>query len=161
MKYIAAFVILAAAAVSSAQDVGVNTETSIPYSNIETLYTTETNSLGVVTGMPDPVTTQPGQPAEVTSQPAAASIYAGLSQGLNTVVVGNSTVTVDVNGNQTSIVSSTTQSTAASASAATTGSATGSATGSSSTSKSSSAAANIKLASGALAGAAGLFAVFL
>ena len=156
MKYIAALVLLAAAV--SAQETN-STEPTVSYSNLETLYTTETNSLGVITGQPTPVTTQPGQPAVVTSEPAAASIYAGLSQGLNTVVVGNSTLTVDVNGNQTSVVTSTSTAPSSAASAGTTGS--GTATASSSSTKSSSGAATIKLASGALAGAAGVFALFL
>lgn len=160
MQFLATLALLAAAI--SAQDVGTNTtESTVPYSNPETSYITETNSLGVITGMPTAVTTQPGQPSAVTTQPAAASIYAGLSSGLNTVVVGNRTLTVNVSGNQTSVVTPTPTTQSSNGAGTTTGSGSGTKTGSSSSSTSSGAAAVVKMASGALAGAAGIFALFL
>lgn len=166
MKLLVTLALLAATMVT-AQETNTTSVSSVPYSNPETSYTTETNSLGVITGQPTPVTTQPGLPAAVTSQPAAASIYAGLSQGLNTVIAGNRTLTVNVSGNSTSVVTPTptTQSTLTTNTASGTtgtGSASGSKTGSSSSSTSSGAAADVvKMASGALVGAAGVFALFL
>ncbi|KAJ9609746.1 hypothetical protein H2200_006074 [Cladophialophora chaetospira] len=49
------------------------------YENPFTVYTSQTNSLGVITGMPAVVTSQPTQPAVVTSQPASPTLptYSG------------------------------------------------------------------------------------
>lgn len=49
------------------------------YDNPFTVYTSMTNSLGVITGMPSVVTSQPSQPALVTSQPPSATLpyYSG------------------------------------------------------------------------------------
>lgn len=58
--------------------------TTISYSNANTAYLTETNSLGVVTGMPTVVTSQP---SVVTSQASAAEVPAGFT-GLTTRVSG-------------------------------------------------------------------------
>ena len=43
------------------------------------MYTSMTNSLGVITGMPEVVTSQPTQPAVVTSQPVSPTLpsYSG------------------------------------------------------------------------------------
>ncbi|KJY01998.1 hypothetical protein TI39_contig265g00022 [Zymoseptoria brevis] len=59
-----------------------------PYSNPNTQYLTQTNSNGVITGMPSAA-------VAVTSQPILATIPAGLPQGVTTypLVVGNNSVT--------------------------------------------------------------------
>ena len=56
---------------------------SSSYENPFTIYTTETNSLGVITGMPSVVTSQP---AVVTSQPATPTLphYSGYAYGNST-----------------------------------------------------------------------------
>ena len=51
------------------------------YSNPATSYLTQTNSLGVVTGMP----TNPAATGAVTSQPPVSTIPAGEPTGLNTL----------------------------------------------------------------------------
>ncbi|OAP60700.1 hypothetical protein AYL99_05702 [Fonsecaea erecta] len=53
------------------------------YENPFTIYTTMTNSLGVITGMPAVVTSQPTQPAVVTSQPISPTLpsYSGYWYG--------------------------------------------------------------------------------
>lgn len=62
--------------------------TTVPYTNGFTSYLTETNSLGVVTGMPEVATAQSALPPAVTSQPAVATIPAGLPEG-NTYLLIN------------------------------------------------------------------------
>nr|POE50154.1 hypothetical protein CFP56_71617 [Quercus suber] len=57
------------------------------YLNDETTFLTQTNSLGVVTGMPSVITSQPSLPAGVSTQPEVATIPAGLAAGVNTLVV--------------------------------------------------------------------------
>jgi hypothetical protein len=59
--------------------------TSLPYDNPFTSYLTETNSLGVITGMPSVVTSQP---AVVTSQPVSPTLpsYSGYAYGNSTTV---------------------------------------------------------------------------
>lgn len=67
---------------------GTTTSTTVPYSNGFTSYLTQTNSLGVVTGMPEVETAQSALPPAVTSQPAVATIPAGLPIG-NTYLLIN------------------------------------------------------------------------
>lgn len=62
--------------------------TTVPYTNGFTSYLTQTNSLGVVTGMPEVATAQSDLPPAVTSQPAVATIPAGLPEG-NTYLLIN------------------------------------------------------------------------
>jgi len=149
-----AVALLAALLVTTVSAQSANT-TSIPYSNPETSYTTETDSNGVITGEPTPVTTQP---IEDTTQPILASIYA-LSQGLNTVTVNNQTLTFDVSGSVTSaVLPPTTTAQPTSTGTATTA---GSNTGASSTKSSSGAGGVVGMGAGALVGAGAVFAVFL
>ncbi|KIW95267.1 uncharacterized protein Z519_03851 [Cladophialophora bantiana CBS 173.52] len=53
------------------------------YENPFTIYTSMTNSLGVITGMPSVVTSQPTQPAVITSQPVSPTLpsYSGYYYG--------------------------------------------------------------------------------
>jgi hypothetical protein len=67
---------------------GTTTQTTVPYTNGFTSYLTQTNSLGVVTGMPSVETAQSALPPAVTSQPAVATIPAGLPEG-NTYLLIN------------------------------------------------------------------------
>jgi hypothetical protein len=149
----------ALAAIASAQDTSVS---SVAYSNPNTQYTTQTNSDGVITGMPAVETSQPNQPGAVTTQPAVitsqpdVATLPALPNGLTTLSFNNHTYTVSVNGNQTSIISSTSTSSSATGAGA---SGSGSGSGSSSTAKG--AAATGKAAAGALIGAAGLVAALL
>ena len=155
MKTIALFAALLVATVS-AQSQSTTTPTSIPYSNPETSFLTQTNSLGVITGQPTLVTSEP---IESTAELLPASIYAGLSQGLNTVIAGNMTMTVDVSGSMTSVVTPTpTVAQTTGGSTETSSSNTASATASG---KSSGAAAVARMGAGALVGAGAVFAVFL
>jgi hypothetical protein len=62
--------------------------TTVPYTNGFTSYLTQTNSLGVVTGMPEVATAQSALPTAITSQPAVATIPAGLPEG-NTYLLIN------------------------------------------------------------------------
>jgi len=145
-----AVVLSALAAFAVAQD-----SSSVPVpSNPATQYTTQTNSMGVITGMPAVVTSQPIQPGVVTSQPLPASLPA-LGDGLQTVTQGNNTYTVVVSGSSTSFVIKTSTTSSASG----TGAAGSSGNGTSTSSKG--AAATGKAAAGALIGAAGLFAALL
>jgi hypothetical protein len=64
--------------------------TSAPYENPFTIYTTETNEWGVITGMPKVYTSQPTQPLAVTSQPTQPAVVT--SQPVSpTHTYGNST----------------------------------------------------------------------
>src|ERR1700712_1959148 len=106
------FITLAFAALAAAQNTGTTTSTVPLVDNPNTHLLTLTNSNGVITGMATAVTSQPSvvtsQPAVETAQPEAASIYAGLPEGLNTVVInGNSTLTVSVSGTHYSVVKTT------------------------------------------------------
>jgi hypothetical protein len=150
---VTSFLTFALAALTAAQNTDTTTATVVSVDNPNTQYLTETDSNGVITGMPTVATSQPGQPAVVTSQPDVASIYAGLSSGLNTVLVGNQTLTVSVSGTLTSVVKATPTPTSSPGSGGASG---GSATGSSS---SKGAAATGQVAAGALIGAAGVFAM--
>lgn len=168
----------------------VTISSTYTYSNTLTNFLSLTNSDGVVTGMPTlSVNTAPG--VAVTSQPALATVPAGLPTGINTVYIGNGsslssfqvsvgTSTTVVVGGAASGASVATGSVASVATAGASGSMsgsgsmasgsgssnpsasrTGSATGSASAT-SSSAADSIKLASGAVLGGLGaLFAAFL
>ena len=161
MKALALFATLLVTIVSAQSDSGSSppTTTSIPYSNPETSFITQTDSNGVVTGQPSVVTSEP---VESTDELQPASIYAGLSQGLNTVVAGNMTMTVDVSGSVTSVVTPTPTMAATTSASAGTGSSGGSNTASATASgKSSGAAAVARMGAGALVGAGAVFAVFL
>jgi hypothetical protein len=156
MKTLAFFAALLVATVSAQSS---ESTTSIPYSNPATAFTTQTDSNGVITGQPTLVTSQPAQD---TAQVEPASIYAGLSQGLNTVIVGNRTMTVDVSGSVTSVVTPTPTVAPTTNAATDTSSSSGSNTASASASgKSSGAAAVARMGAGALVGAGAVFAVFL
>ncbi|KAF2431086.1 hypothetical protein EJ08DRAFT_649166 [Tothia fuscella] len=157
-----AIISLAFAALASAQSSASVATTSVPYENPLTEYLTQTNSLGVITGMPTQpavVTSIPTQPAVVTSQPILDTIYAGLSTGLNTVLVGNATQTVLISSGLTSVIKSTPKPTAASTSGGPAASGTGAAA--SASSSGSSAASHMKAGAGALLGAGAFAALFL
>lgn len=163
--------------------------TTVPYTNGFTSYLTETNSLGVVTGMPSVVTSQPSQPAAVTAQsslptgvttqPVVATIPAGLPSGTNTVVlnisssltsflvsVGSSTTAVIGDASVSIAAATNATGTAASGSTATGSgsSASGSAASGSNTASSSSSSSTSNAAVGnvqvASAGLIGLGALF-
>jgi len=168
------FLSLALAAVASAQSTSVSTSVSTsdstsistpPYSNTLTNFLTETNSLGVVTGQPSVVTSIPDQPGAVTTQPIVASVYAGLTTGLNTVVLGNRTATVSIGSGVTSVLTPvpTTASTAGGAAGTNVAGGSGTATGSATkaSSSGSSAAGHLKAGAGALLGAGAMFVAFL
>jgi uncharacterized membrane protein YgcG len=168
---------------------GSTTSTTVPYSNGFTSYLTQTNSLGVVTGMPEVATAQSALPPAVTSQPAVATIPAGLPVG-NTyllinisrtltsfeVSVGSSTtVVVDAPESATIVtgtgtetgtaaVSSATDSESSSGSSSTRGSSSSGASSSGaaqSTGSADSSAGRITFASAGVLGFAALFAAFL
>ncbi|KAF1826131.1 uncharacterized protein K489DRAFT_367385 [Dissoconium aciculare CBS 342.82] len=105
-------------------DVVSTTSASVPtssYSNFANQFLTQTNSLGVVTGMPSlpagvsnlsTFTSQPAvvtsQPTVVTAQPAVATIPAALPSGLNTIHLGNaSSFVVSVDTSTTIILAGT------------------------------------------------------
>jgi hypothetical protein len=158
-----AIVSLAFAAIASAQS--DSTSAASVDAAPQTTFLTQTNSLGVVTGIPTQpavVTSQPDQPAVITSQPLPASVYAGLTTGLNTVILGNRTATVLISSGLTSILTPTPTPTAAAGTdggAAASGSASGSAAKTSSTGAA--AAGHFKAGAGALAGAGAIFALLL
>jgi uncharacterized membrane protein YgcG len=168
---------------------GSTTSTTVPYSNGFTSYLTQTNSLGVVTGMPEVATAQSALPPAVTSQPAVATIPAGLPVG-NTyllinisrtltsfeVSVGSSTtVVVDAPESATIVtgtgtetgtaaVSSATDSESSSGSSSTRGSSSSGASSSGaaqSTGSADSSAGRITFASAGVLGFGALFAAFL
>lgn len=143
----------------------------------QTTLTTQTDSLGVVTGQP----TQPGQPTQatnqpplVTSQPAADTIPAVGTTGIVTVTKGNpdnttSTIVVSVNNSTTSVMKPTlsapSDASGSGGSSTPTGtdangqpSASGSGTSSSS---SGAAAATMRAVAGSLVGAGAFVAAFL
>lgn len=150
-----AIVLSAIAALVSAQD-GV----SLP-SNPNTQYLTETDSNGVITGMPTVATSQPAQPAVVTSQPDVVTAQSApaslpiLGDGETTILFNNHTYTLSVNGTSTSFITST------STSANPASGASGSGSSGNSTSTSKGAGATGKAAAGMLIGAAGLVAALL
>lgn len=139
-----------------------------------TQYLTQTNSLGVVTGQP---TLSNGAVATVaeTSQPALATIPAGLPTGINTVYIGGGNQTassflVSVGSSTTVVVGSTSTGTTGTGASPTGGNDDESSTGTSnepsgtdsSSSETSSSAANANvLVSGAIFGLGALFAALL
>ncbi|KAI0974217.1 hypothetical protein F4678DRAFT_403007 [Xylaria arbuscula] len=104
------------------------------YSNPVTTLLTQTNSDGIITGLPssgpDAETSQPAvetsQPAVVTSIPDVATIPAGLPAGTTTITQGNSSFVISVGKSTTVVLTST----STSADASTTGDSNASATGS-------------------------------
>lgn len=78
------------------------------YSNPATQYLTETNSAGVVTGMPGESTAMTGLPAPVTSQPSKATIPAGLPTGTTVVYYnassGLTSFTISVGSSTTDVL---------------------------------------------------------
>jgi hypothetical protein len=175
------FVSAIAFAVASAQD-------SSPSSSIDpapqTTYHTQTNSLGVVTGMPEAdtsIASQPdaatSQPAVVTTQPVPADIPA-VGPGVHTLTLAgtgtgsmvNSTRTVTVSANNSTtvaLVASPTSSDADATGSGASGSgadATGSdasATGSGAGADATGAAVNVKAAAGSIVGFGAFMAAFL
>ncbi|KAI0452809.1 hypothetical protein F5B21DRAFT_481736 [Xylaria acuta] len=85
------------------------------YSNPATTLLTQTNSDGIITGLPSSgppaETSQPSvvtsQPSVVTSIPAVATIPAGLPTGLTTIVQGNSSFAISVGPSTTVVLTST------------------------------------------------------
>ncbi|KAJ9632853.1 hypothetical protein H2204_007583 [Knufia peltigerae] len=80
------------------------------YENPFTMYTTETNSLGVITGMPSVVTSQP---SVVTSQPASPTLpsYSGYVYANSTSASSQTTMTGGQNTTLTGSMSATTMAT--------------------------------------------------
>ncbi|EXJ58520.1 hypothetical protein A1O7_05946 [Cladophialophora yegresii CBS 114405] len=108
----------------------VASSSSVPstssYENPFTIYTSMTNSLGVITGMPSVVTSQPTQPAVITSQPQSPTLPSYSGYYYNTT----SSASVPVSSSPTTLATSMT------AVASGTSSSEGSSTGSSSSSSS-------------------------
>jgi len=75
-------------------------------SNPNTIYLTQTNSEGVITGQPSVITSQPALPSEITSLPPGASLPM-LQDGTTTLVFDNATYTVAVLGTSTSLITPT------------------------------------------------------
>jgi hypothetical protein len=83
----------------------VHAQSSVdPYPN--TIYLTETDSNGVITGGPSVYTLQPTQPAAVTSQPILATLPM-LQDGTTTLTYNGATYTVAVSGTSTSLITPT------------------------------------------------------
>ncbi|KAK8051538.1 hypothetical protein PG993_002923 [Apiospora rasikravindrae] len=82
------------------------------YSNPATAYLTQTNSDGIVTGMPSNSvdTAIPTQPKAETSQPPVATIPAGLGTGAHTLTInassGLTSFTISVGSSTTAVVGS-------------------------------------------------------
>jgi len=159
------YALLAFVALASAQSSSISAAASAATSVSEdplNSYLTMTNSNGVITGIPTQPAVVTSQPSVVTSQPLPASIYAGLTTGLNTVIVGNQTVSVSIGSGITSIVKSTPKPTAASSTGGSGASGSGTASGSAAgASSSGSAATHFKAGAGALAGFGAMFAFLL
>ncbi|KAI0145172.1 hypothetical protein GGR57DRAFT_481014 [Xylariaceae sp. FL1272] len=110
------------------------------YSNPATTLLTQTNSDGVITGLPSSLpTSQPSvvtsQPSVVTSMPDVATIPAGLPTGVTTIAQGNSSSFVISVGESTTVVltsSSTASAASTTGSSATDGSSPSSTSGSAS-----------------------------
>ncbi|KAI1361978.1 hypothetical protein F5Y08DRAFT_342079 [Xylaria arbuscula] len=82
------------------------------YSNPATTLLTQTNSDGIITGLPSEAeTSQPAvvtsQPAVVTSIPDVATIPAGLPVGTTTIAQGNSSFVISVGSSTTVVLTST------------------------------------------------------
>ncbi|KAF1941859.1 hypothetical protein EJ02DRAFT_434520 [Clathrospora elynae] len=144
----------------------------------QTNYLTETNSLGVVTGMPAVETSIPSQPAAATSQPLAVTSQPPVADipavgpGVHTltlgpggsVVNGSRTVTVSVNNSTTMVLQPPTSSanpTGSDASGSGASRASGSRTGSGASASSTGAAASVKVAAGSIFGFGAIMAAFL
>jgi hypothetical protein len=94
---------------------------TIANENPNTIYLTETDSNGVITGGPSVFTSQPTQPAVITSMPPAASLPM-LQDGTTTLTYNGATYTVIVSGSSTTVVTPTPTSTTAMTAAAKTSS---------------------------------------
>ncbi|KAF2003320.1 hypothetical protein P154DRAFT_532423 [Amniculicola lignicola CBS 123094] len=151
----------------------------------QTSYLQQTNSLGVVTGMPavftsqpsQPAvfTSQPSQPAVVTSQPEVATIPAIGTTGLVTIIIpgvnttithvysGSNSTTVEIINTPTPSVTTTMSGGASGSGASGTGAdATGSgATGGASSTSSQGAAATMHAVAGSVVGLGAFMAAFL
>ncbi|TRX94677.1 hypothetical protein FHL15_004449 [Xylaria flabelliformis] len=100
---------------SAGEAVTTVTTYTYQYSNPVTTLLTQTNSDGIITGLPSTgpavVTSQPSvvtsQPAVVTSMPAVATIPAGLPTGTTTIVQGNSSFVISVGSSTTVVLTST------------------------------------------------------
>ncbi|KAI8624334.1 hypothetical protein F5Y19DRAFT_480713 [Xylariaceae sp. FL1651] len=103
------------------------------YSNPATSLLTQTNSDGIITGLPSTgppaETSQPSvvtsQPNVVTSIPPVATIPAGLPSGLTTITQGNSSFVVSVGQSTTVVLTTSTTTPSASGASNTEGSASG------------------------------------
>lgn len=62
-------------------------ESTVSYSNGLTSFLTQTNSNGVITGMPAVETAQSALPPAVTAQPSVATIPAGLPEGVTHIAI--------------------------------------------------------------------------
>ncbi|KAM3419390.1 hypothetical protein BST61_g5319 [Cercospora zeina] len=172
---LAPFVAAAFAQDKNAQNNADTTSTSIsipPYSNTMTNFLTETNSFGVITGMPAPATG--GQGVAETSIPPVATIPAGLAPGsVYTLFYGNATsftitvassttIVLGAGGSQATGVSVTTGNNAATPNSASGNeNATGTSKGGSTETSSSAASGNLQIASGAMFGLGALLAFVL
>ncbi|RWA09148.1 hypothetical protein EKO27_g5940 [Xylaria grammica] len=110
---------------SAGEAVTATTTYVYQYSNPATTLLTQTNSDGIITGLPSEAeTSQPAvvtsQPAVVTSIPGVATIPAGLPAGTTTITQGNSSFVISV-GPSTTVVLTSTTSTSASEDASSTG----------------------------------------
>jgi hypothetical protein len=81
---------------------------SEPYENPFTIYTSMTNSLGVITGMPAVWTSQPSQPALVTSQPPSATLPTYSGYYYNTTWSASSSTLATLATSQSSVNAETT-----------------------------------------------------
>ncbi|KAI0202009.1 hypothetical protein F4808DRAFT_423185 [Astrocystis sublimbata] len=100
---------------SAGEAVTTVTTYTYEYSNPATTLLTQTNSDGIITGLPSEglpaETSQPAvvtsQPAVVTSIPAVATIPAGLPIGTTTIAQGNSSFVISVGSSTTVVLTST------------------------------------------------------
>lgn len=175
----AAFFIPVFAAAAFAQDSSSSSIDEHP----QTTFLQQTNSLGVVTGQPSVITSQPTNPAVISTQPEAATSVGlpasipAVGSGITTIVVGGpstapnatQTLVVSANNSTTIILSSPTSSGASGSGSGATGTgATGSdASGSggsqtgSGTAQSTGAAATMKAVAGSVVGVGAFMAAFL
>ncbi|KAI0505268.1 hypothetical protein F5B22DRAFT_628439 [Xylaria bambusicola] len=106
---------------SEGSAVTATTTYTYEYSNPVTTLLTQTNSDGIITGLPSNAeTSQPAvvtsQPAVVTSIPDVATIPAGLPEGTTTILQGNSSSFVISVGPSTTVVLTSTSTTSSRAS---------------------------------------------
>ncbi|KAI3324017.1 hypothetical protein HD806DRAFT_81330 [Xylariaceae sp. AK1471] len=100
---------------SAGEAVTTVTTYTYQYSNPVTTLLTQTNSDGIITGLPSSgpaaETSQPSvvtsQPAVVTSIPAVATIPAGLPTGTTAIIQGNSSFVISVGPSTTVVLTST------------------------------------------------------